>query len=289
MFCVSFLSYDSDEYKLFIIDHSLGINDREELIEFIKDKTLVGYNNLTFDNLHLNYIVKHPDVTELDLYNLTQRIIGGQKNPEFNIYKEFKSYIYTDLYDSIDLMRTLFSKKLRVSLKELECSLNFFNVEELPYEYDAILTNEQKLKIQAYNKNDVEATKLVLEKTIPALKLRRWMQKEYGINAFSMDGVSAGVNILATKYEKEIGDRTFLKDKTIREMVKIKDIILPFIKFDSAGFQGVLEKYQKHTWYSKHFDEKLFEDSGLTIKPKINNAEFKFSLGGLHFSVKAGK
>lgn len=285
---VSFLHYDDNELHTFVFDDDTGQCDRNELLEFVKGKTLVGYNNLTFDNILTNYVIKHKNVNASQLQNITHRIINGQKNKEFNIYKEFKDYIYPELYDSIDLMRLLFSKKLRVSLKELECSLNYENVQEFSYPYDQKLTKDVKKALIEYNINDCKATKLVLQKSIKALQLRRWMQTEYGLDAFNLDSVNGGVKILEVLYEKEIGSAEFKKQRTLRERIDIKDIILPQIKFETKAFQSVLNLYRKHTWFSKHFDEELFEDSKFKEEPLINGFRFKFSLGGLHGFTQPG-
>lgn len=283
-FLCSFMAYKDGEVKSFVIDSSN--NDRKELVEFIKDKILVGYNSLTYDNILLNHIVRH-EMTSKELYYVSQRIINGQNIPDFNIYQEFKGYMNTDLYESIDLMRMLFSKKLRVSLKELECSLNHHNVQELPYPFDVELNEEQKQKVKEYNINDLEATLLVLKKSLDALKLRRWMKKTYDIDAFSMDGVNGGVKILELLYEKEVGNRAFTKERTFRDWVNMEDIILPIVEFETDSFKNVLNAYKRHTWYSNHYDERLFRDNKFKVEPNINGIGFKFSLGGMHTATQS--
>lgn len=285
---VSFLSYENDECHTFKIDDDTGENDREALIKFIKGQTLVGYNNKTFDDIVTNFVVRHSDATALELHRLASKIINGQKDEGFNLYKELQPYLKSDLYKSIDLMRLLFSKKLRVGLKELECSLHHDNVEELPYAYDKVLTSEEKQQVIEYNINDCRATKLVLQKSMEALQLRRWMMKTYGIDAYSMDGVNGGVKILEILYEKQIGNSDFKKETSMREYIHIKDIILPQVKFKTKAFKEVLKVYQNHTWYSKHFDENLSEDSKLKYEPLIGDFRFKFSLGGLHGFTQPG-
>lgn len=284
---VSFLSYDTDECHTFLIDDDTGQNDRKELVEFVKGQTLVGYNNKTFDDIVTNFVIRHADVTAFELKRLAHRIIQGQKDESFNIYKEFAPYLTSDLYKSIDLMRLLFSKKLRVGLKELECSLHHDNVEELPFNHDHVLSQKEKEQVIAYNVNDCRATKLVLQKSMEALQLRRWMYKEYGVDAYSMDSVNGGVKILELTYEKLAGSASFKDKRSFRDWIAIKDVILPQVKFDTPEFQAVLKVYENHIWYSKHFDEELFEDSKLSYEPLINGFKFKFSLGGLHGYTQA--
>jgi len=281
--CVTFLSYKTGKHKVFEIDDDVGISQRDALVDFIQGKMLVGYNSLTFDNLLTNYCIKHKNVRAADLYELTSRIINGQKNnPDFNLYKEFSNYLNSADYESIDLMRLLFSKKLRVSLKELECSLNYVSVQEFLHPFNITLDKHQKEELKEYNLVDCKATKLVLDRSMESLRLRRWVQEEYGIDTFSMDGVTLGAKILETEYYKATGDTKFTKLRTVRDFIKIKDVILPFIKFETEPFKEVLNVYKSHTWYSKDFDEELFKDNSLLYEPLIKGFKFKFSLGGAH-------
>src|SRR5690606_19641726 len=66
-----------------------------------------------------------------------------------------------------------------------------------------------------------------------------------------------------------------------------RDIILPLVEFETVEFNRVLDAYKGHTWYSKHFDEDLFEDSKFKLEPVINGFKFKFSLGGIHGDTRA--
>lgn len=284
--CVSFLEYDTDERVTFIFDEN--VNQRKELLAFIKEKkVLVGYNSVSFDNVILNYVMDNPRVNSADIYAIAQKIISLQRRDDGSYYREFKQYLKSDKYFPIDLIRLLFSKKLRVGLKELECSLNHHNVEELPYPFDSVLTEEQKQKVISYNINDCEATKLVLQKSMEALKLRKWMHKEYGVDAYSLDGVNGGVKILELLYAKEVKNNLFKEDRTVRESINIKDIILPIIQFETPEFNKVLNMYKKHIWYNKDYDEDAAEDNKFKYEPVINGFGFKFSLGGLHGNTKS--
>lgn len=284
---VTFLSYKDNEIVTFIIDDETMQNDQSLIIEFIKGKLLVGYNNKTFDDIILNYLIRTKEVCAHDIFKIVQKIISSQNDKTFNFYQEFKQYLKNDSYSSIDLMRLLFSKKLRVSLKELECSLNYENVQELPFDLNEHLDIQKKQEIIEYNINDCKATKLVLEKSLKKLKLRRWIKETYEIDTFSLDGVNGGVKILEVLYERKIGNRDFKEQRTNREFINLKDCILPFIEFKTKSFNDILEKYKQHTWYSKDFDERKNIDNKFKLMPVINNFEFKFSLGGLHGSTQS--
>lgn len=286
-FCVTFLAYKGDKHHTFVIDNKR--NDSKALIKFVDNIRLVGYNNKTFDNIHTNFILKNGGATAKQLYDITQRIISLQRKDTLDFYREFNDYLNSDRYRSLDLMRMLFSKKLRVSLKELECSLQHDNVEELPYPFDTYLDEQQKQKVIEYNLNDCIATKKVLKKSVEQIHIRNWMKEQYGFDATNLDSVNAGVKILEVEYSKRTGVKDLKKrGGTNRDFVKIKDVILPIIEFETEDFNRVLKGYKSHIWYSKDYNLKKNEDQKFLLEPIINNFKFKFSLGGLHGYTQAG-
>jgi hypothetical protein len=284
-FCCTLLSLESNRAKLFVIDDKR--NDAHELIQAFRDIYFIGYNNKSYDNLVINYIISNPDVKAEQIFDFSDRLIKGLRRDDHrDFYLRFGQYMNNSDYKYIDLMRMLFSKKLRVSLKELECSLNFKNVEDLPYPVGAILTEEQKRKVIEYNLNDCEATKLVAEKSLPDLKLRVWTQKNFGVEGYSLDGVNLGVKILEKKLAERIGNSDFTKSNTNRKTITIKDIIYPFIKFDTPEFNQVLKNFQDLKVY-KYLDKKDGKEKWSKYKSEvlIGPYLYKYGLGGLHFET----
>lgn len=286
-FCCTILALNSEHSEVYIIDDEQ--NDAYKIIEALSNKYLIGYNNKTFDNVIVNYIFKNPNVVDAyQLHKLANDIIAsGQKNSPVDFYETFKQYLSNDAYKSIDLMKMLFSKKLRVSLKELECSLNSHNVQELPYPPDTELNAIQKQDVLAYNMNDCIETRKVALGSLKEIQLRAWTKREFGVDGYSLDGVNLGVKILEQKLADKIGNRDFTKLKSIRNKIKIKDIIYPFIKFNTKQFNNVLDKYKALT-VTKYFDEEANKEkwTKFEYEPQIGGYVFKYGLGGLHFDTK---
>jgi hypothetical protein len=284
--CCTLLSLKTDESRLFIIDENR--NDAQQLIQAFKGINFIGYNNKSYDNLVINYIIKHPCCTSEQLFSFQSDVINAQRKDDLKeFFFKYGQYMYNDSYKYIDLMRMLFSKKLRVSLKELECSLNFKNVEDLPYEVGSILTEQQKTKVIEYNFNDCEATKEVANKSLPDIKLRKWTKDHFGVECYSLDGVNLGVKILGEMLARKIGSRDFLKTNTNRKIVFIKDILFPFIKFDTPAFQAVHEGFKKLKCV-KYYDKKLGRErwNKIANDVRIGPYTFKYGIGGLHFETK---
>jgi hypothetical protein len=294
-FCLSARSLTDDEIVQFVIDKDC--NDAKKIIAFFKDIYAIGYNNKTFDDIVINFIYKHPNCKAIDLWKLAGDIIGSQKKDDFNFYKEFKPYLKNDNYTSIDLMRLLFSKKLRVGLKELECSLNHPNVEELPYDISIDLDDEQKAKVLSYNVNDIEATHRVYKSSIKDLQLRQWVLKNYNVDGYNLDGVNLGMKIFERIMVDIIGNDDFTKGRTHRKEIVVKDILVPCLKFETPEFQTVLDRYQNLVVDKSEAEEALStDDDGDDIErvakfkwePVIFGHRFKFGIGGLHKDVLKG-
>ena len=124
------------------------INPKPEEIKELCKKRLVGFNNRKYDN-HILYARMHGYSNE-ELYNLSQRIIGGSKNAMFG---EAYNLSYTDVYDFC-------SKKQ--SLKKWEIELGIHH-QELGLEWDKPVPEELWDKVAEYCVNDVVATEKVFD------------------------------------------------------------------------------------------------------------------------------
>ena len=118
--------------------------DIEELMQF----RLIGFNCRRYDN-HILYAALMGYTTE-GLYNLSQRIIGQDRNAFFS---EAYNVSYTDVYD--------FSAK-KQSLKKWEIELGIHH-QELGLPWDQPVPEELWTKVAEYCDNDVIATEAVFD------------------------------------------------------------------------------------------------------------------------------
>lgn len=115
--------------------------DVEELLHY----RLVGFNCRRYDN-HILY-ARLMGYTNEQLYNLSQRIINGDKNAFFG---EAYNLSYTDIYD----FASAGNKK---SLKKLEIEMGIHH-QELGLPWDQPVPEELWVKVAEYCDNDVIAT-----------------------------------------------------------------------------------------------------------------------------------
>ena len=126
------------------------INPSPSDIEKLIQNRLIGYNNRRYDD-HIIY-ARLIGYTNEQLYNLSQRIIGGDRNAFFG---EAYNLSYTDVYD----FASAANKK---SLKKWEIELGIHH-EELGLPWDQPVPEELWPKVAQYCDSDVVATEAVFD------------------------------------------------------------------------------------------------------------------------------
>ena len=150
--------YDVEVFKnLFLVNWKLRskenpvvrmINPKPSEIENLMKFKLVGFNCRRYDN-HMLY-ARLMGYTNEQLYNLSQKIISGEKNAFFG---EAYNISYTDIYD--------FAAK-KQSLKKWEIELGIHH-KELGLPWDQPVPEDKWTTVAEYCDNDVIATEAVFE------------------------------------------------------------------------------------------------------------------------------
>lgn len=223
------------------------VDVQELVIFFYEDYYFVGYNNIHYDNPILNYIImlyrEHyfdrystRELTE-SVFRMSQLVID--KNSDFDLWKEYK---YARNFLSIDLLTMLYSKALRVSLKEMQVTMQYKNVEEFVVDWHQDLPEKDIDRLISYNINDVESTEELLYRCKDLLELRIETEKDFGLPCLSLDRVNLGDRLLQLK----VMEKTGLNKKQLENMkspanyVDLEKVIFPWIKFESPILQKKL-------------------------------------------------
>jgi hypothetical protein len=115
------------------------------LADFIKGKTLVGFNNYWYDDKILTYMLELKTVKQIK--NLNDRIISGE-----NV-----SFIKKSKFDSLDVFQQIDTS--RPSLKKIEGNMGKRILESsVPFTIDRPLTNEEFDEVLDYCIYDVDTT-----------------------------------------------------------------------------------------------------------------------------------
>ena len=228
-------------------------NDVANLIKYFtedRNKYFVGYNNIHYDNPIINYIIEwfgnnNYGVNKMciSLFNLSKTIIQDKNEESWLRYK------YADHFDYIDLLTMLYSKALRVSLKSMQVTMMYPNVQEFTEDWKKPLDPKKFDEMILYNINDVNSTSELLERCKEDIELRLDIENKHHINCLSKDGVGIGVELLKNKYI----ERTGISKKELESLrspadkIALKDVILPIIEFKSKILQDLLKEMKTLT------------------------------------------
>lgn len=269
---------DTEKHTYKVFEISERRNDVQEMCKYFLNKQycFVGYNNIHFDNPLINYCIDYFQYIERSyfemtnsLYNLSQIIID--KNGDKDKWKKWK---YANYFMSIDLLTMLYSQALRVSLKEMQVTMQYKNVQEFVVDWKELLPVSSIDKLIEYNINDVDSTSQLLERCKKDLDLRIAIEDEYGIQALSKDGVNLGMEILKEEYLKASG-KTWNDIRNLSSpcnTIDLEKVIFPNIKFKSKKLQVALELMKE-----QH-----------EVSPGRKGYEYTFLFGGMKTTIGVG-
>jgi hypothetical protein len=308
-FVAVFTAYDSDERHVFAVNRDR--NDMPQLLKFLEQNLQhkdwhFGYNNLSFDAQITEYILQNAEYFKsrnaeeitTTIYQYAQHVIGKSDRKEFLDYPEFKLTI-----QCIDIFKLNHwdSNAKRASLKWIQFSMDWKNVEEMPHLYYEPVEDDETLELVInYCINDVASTKQIFTLRNPKgeqimasqINLRAELSTTYGLTLFSASEPRISkemfLHFLSDKLKKE--KKEIRNMRTERSHVIVRDIILPYVKFSTPEFTSV------HNWLkSQVVDTTILEEDEETQKKKgpkyrmmFRDVPTDYGLGGLHGCAKSG-
>lgn len=269
--------FDTEKEELHKFECSIRKNNIEDMCKFFmyKDAYFVGYNNIHYDNPIVNYCIEffsnssytYDRICE-SIFNLSCTITSDKDN--LDAWKRWK---YANNFLTLDLLTMYYSTALRVSLKEMQVTMMYKNVQEFNCDWQAPLAEQEIDEMIAYNINDVMSTTELLNRSEDMINLRIDIEKTYNINCLSKDNVNMGMQILAEEYMRKTGiPWSQLKDmRSPADTIILEKVILPFIKFETPILQQLLS-----------------EMKSLIVSPGRKGYEKKFLMQNLTYSVGVG-
>lgn len=251
-FCLCITDFHTKE-KVASFRISYQKNDIDRLYNYIienkknKDYYMISFNGNNYDWIIINYlIINYYTLKKLStksiierLYLVSQSIIESQNNNNFH-FSEYKRYSYNLPFNSIDLFQfwsKLTIKSRKLSLKFFAVSLDLSVVEcTIPWDKDDI-TKEEGDTIVEYCFNDTDVTLELAYHLREKINFRLNLKRITNFDCLSWSEVKIGLESLI----KDISVRNNIPEKTIRDMrtyrnsVKLSDIILPEIKFETPA------------------------------------------------------
>ena len=292
MSCFTYTAVDINTEEVFKFVIHKDLNQLDELYNhLINCKGQIGFNNINFDYPIIHYILKNyyswKDLDAITIISLiyakAQEIIGNQnKDGYFSSIKDNEVII-----PQLDLFRVWhYNNKARMTgLKALEISMNYPNVLDMPIDHaNNNIQYEDIEEILEYNLNDVLATKLFYEKSLPKISLRKQIKSKYGIDCRNYSDSKIGESLILKLYCDKTGldSWTVRKMRSFRELIRIEDVIFDYIKFNSKEFNDLLSFF-KTIEVRNGVTKKLFKKS-----VRYKGFQYDYGVGGIHGCIKPG-
>ena len=239
-------------------------SDIEELLKY----RLVGFNCRRYDN-HLIY-ARLMGYNNEQIYNLSQRIIKGERNAFFG---EAYNLSYTDIYD----FASAGNKK---SLKKLEIEMGIHH-KELGLPWDQPVPEEKWIEVAEYCDNDVIATEAAWD-----YLSADWLARQILADLAGMT-VNDTTNALTTKIifgnEKKPQSKFFYRN--LAEPVKeLPDDILKFLK--NACPDMMKQRHGEANSLLPYFPGYKYENGVSTYRgEEVGEGGYVYAEPGIHCNV----
>jgi len=292
------------EKHVFVL-HKYLRNDWYKLIKFLKtakenQDMFLGFNNLAFDSqvsefilVNEDHLLKSDSKSEM-IYKFVQDAVIGQDFPPVPAY-----LLSTKQLDIFKLNHWDNPNK-SCSLKWAQFNMDWHNIEEMPYPHDYEVKDFKTLQeIINYCINDVESTEAIFnykdKKGKPVMQenidLRKELTQEYNIDLTSASEPKIASEVFLDYLSKDlkINKKVLRKSKTPRSKIKVKDLLLPQIKFNTTEFNRVYWGYKDMVVDIDYLKSGVRNASKRYQQSALHkDVESVFGLGGAHASIKSG-
>jgi hypothetical protein len=283
-----FENYNTDETHVFTIGALR--NDLPKIGNFFQqnidhNEWHISFNGLGFDSQITQFIIENFDhLSTLGgvncakaIYAEAQDAINRSNNREFSKYPEWKLAI-----KQIDIFKLNHwdNPAKASSLKWIQCSMDWHNVQDMPIDHtESITTVSQLQEIAKYCRNDVSSTKAVMKLCKKQIELRQDLSKEYNLNLFSASEprISKEIFMFFLENAIQIPKRELKQMRTFRNEIKVKDILLPYLQFEGVKVFDDLHAKFKDLIVDGNNTKGAFKYS-----VEYRGVKTDFGLGGVH-------
>lgn len=278
-------------------------NDLYALVKHLREEYdveyLVSFNGLSFDAQVVQFILDnfegwaYDSVTDIvaTIYQFAQDVIDDTKYGKFPPYRERQLW-----KKQVDLFRIHHydNESRRCSLKWLENSMDFPNIEEMPTDHRRDDLSEPEIaEIIRYCINDVEATIRLYWITRGDTELEEYAGRDKVQDRFDLMGEFhlplEAMNWSDVKIGSELNKRGYAREagielNTVYDLKKKRksnagftfgDCIPNYVQFKTAKFQAFLEGIRKIKVSLKKKDKQEFPI-------ELNGTTYKIKKGGIH-------
>ena len=163
--------------------------------------------------------------------------------------------------------------------------MDWDNILDMPIHHESEITTQQQLDtIVEYCINDVEATNEIYNRSKSLIGLRLNLSEEYNINLINASEPRISKELFSYYLSDELGipKRDLKGMRTYREVIKLNDIILPYVKFTTPQFQMLLSRFK-----TVELDPTNIKGA-FKYSVAYKGIKTHFGLGGAHGAARPG-
>jgi len=281
-----FTHAETGQERLFeISDRRNDWEGLRDFIRFLHDSRArgIGFNSIGFDYEVLHATITQGLTTAEAIYVKAMSIIN---NPDR--FGGFKVWESDWLFEQVDLFKIWHydNPAKSTSLKALEIAMRSERVSDMPVPLGTVLDDQQKDVLISYNRDDVHETLKFYARSQQQVKLREALSQRYGVNMTNYSNTKIGSTILIQAMEaagiecyERIGGRKTPR-QTHRAVIRLGDVIFPYVRFERPEFNKVLDYFRQTT---------ITETKGVfaDLEATVDGFTFVFGVGGIHGSVES--
>lgn len=242
---------------------------------------MIGFNNIGYDYPVIHHCMHiGPQFTAAHAYEKTHQIIHGGDR--------FGNMIWPSDYlvQQIDLYKIHhFDNRAKTTgLKVLEFNMRANNIGDMPVAVGEPVPWNMIDTVIRYNAHDVDQTELFARHTDEQIKFRESLSEKTGIDMLNFNDTKIGKKYFQMKLEAAqpgITGTSSNPRQTPRDILHLRDFILPQIKFVTPEFDNVLH-YLKHC----SITETKAPEEMKAVSATLKGFRFDFGMGGIHGSVE---
>jgi len=249
-------------------------NDIDDICDLFNQKGywFVGFNSTGYDDVIMESILSSEKrYRHISSKQITSEIFECSKE----IIESDKTYYTKNLFNSFDLMRV---GNINKSLKLVGVNLKHDKIQDLPFEFDHVVQDNEVEDILSYNHNDVEITYKLYHDLRDEIKLRQDLTKKYGQNLMDYPDSGIANRILENDYEEFSGlsRRAFKRTNTHRDIVHFKDCIHDKVYFHSDNLKSFLFNLK---------EEKADKSTKIEYSVLVGSTRYDILKGGIHSNM----
>lgn len=207
-------------------------------------------------------------------------ILGGLKWWQF---EERYGAAMPEYLDHIDLMEVSPGSPNKPSLKLYAGRLHSRRMQDLPFDPNQHLSNEQIAQVRSYHGNDLDVTRDLYLELKPQIELRARMSERYGIDLRSKSDAQVAEAVIRREIERREGRRVYKPDIVPGAFYYTAP---SYIRFESRELQALLVGTQQAPFVVTPAGEVRAPEVLEGAKLLIGKGQYRVGLGGLHSSEK---